>query len=75
MITDEELASIKLLPCPSCESHNVSARRVRHDEFFVGCMDCNIKRWCDEMHLQETVDAWNHYAASVIENRRNANGQ
>ena len=64
-MTDEELEKIKLPRCPSCGSHLTSVRRVAHDTFYVGCVDCFCKRECDEGHLQETIEFWTRYAVRV----------
>lgn len=72
---DEELAAIKLSECPSCGSHNVSVRRVRQDEYYIGCMDCENKRLSDGVMLLEVIDAWERYAENVRRNKRLTRGE
>lgn len=56
-MTDEELESIPLLDCPSCDSHNTSVRRASQEWWLIGCLDCfneyaketNTERICDRI--------------------------
>ena len=61
-MTDEELESIPLLDCPSCDSHNTDVRRASNGWYYVGCMDCFNKRMCEEAYIGECVEQFNTYA-------------
>ena len=65
-LTEEELAKYELLPCPSCKSKNTNVRRAKHDEYYVGCQDCECKRICDGKNLNYTVERWNEYARRCL---------
>ncbi len=55
---DEELAKINLPHCWRCGSHITSVRYAGDGWYYVGCVDCDNKRTCDEKYLQETIDYW-----------------
>jgi hypothetical protein len=64
-ITDEELEKITLPKCWNCDSNMTSVRRGKDGWFYVGCIDCENKRICDEMYLQDTIEAWTDYSRKV----------
>ena len=69
MYGDKEVKNMLLLPCPSCDSENVSVRIAKYGWYIVGCNDCWNKLECDERRLNEAIEFWNRYAEKVMRNQ------
>ena len=68
LLTDAELEAIKLLDCPSCDSHNTSVRRASNEWWLVGCLDCFNKRQCQREYVIEEAEKvmWKAHALHDI---------
>lgn len=61
-LSEEELAGIKLGPCPSCKAGNTSIRPQKDGWYYVGCIECFNKILCDRANLEYAIELWNRRA-------------